>query len=403
MPENKKPPRNDQTLKSEKEEEKISRLGELKECQRAGCKKIALSLSQYCSIHTEDKEEYKGKIEEWAKAGKSMDRFILEGVDLSKADLFGAKLSGAMIQRSNLLEADLNAADMSESWLGGTNLSGAFLELANLSRAKLSGANLSKAILWKANLSGAHLQNANLSGASFVEADLSNSLLSEADLSEADLTGANLYGALFVKSDLINTYLNWAKLTGAIALTKENFSEEITKQEKKDAEHYKVSYITVKNFFSQSGQYDDASWAAFRERTLERIALAHEIWKKGLKGLLSWAWWKSSFRWSGSKIISLLNGYGERPLRVIISSGAIVIFFSIIYFIFKWIQSYPMEELYWWDYLYFSIVTFTTLGYGDIRPLAVPWARLVASGEAFMGAFMIALFVWTLARKYVAR
>ncbi|MDH5406821.1 MAG: potassium channel family protein [Candidatus Aminicenantes bacterium] len=55
------------------------------------------------------------------------------------------------------------------------------------------------------------------------------------------------------------------------------------------------------------------------------------------------------------------------------------------------------------DYLYFSIVTFTTLGYGDIRPLPAPWARMVASGEAFIGAFMIALFVWTLARRYVAR
>jgi len=48
-------------------------------------------------------------------------------------------------------------------------------------------------------------------------------------------------------------------------------------------------------------------------------------------------------------------------------------------------------------------VTFTTLGYGDIRPLPAPGARMVASGEAFIGAFMIALFVWTLARRYVAR
>jgi voltage-gated potassium channel Kch len=40
---------------------------------------------------------------------------------------------------------------------------------------------------------------------------------------------------------------------------------------------------------------------------------------------------------------------------------------------------------------YFSVVTFTTLGYGDITPVGI--SRLIAAVEAFTGSFSLALFV----------
>ena len=54
------------------------------------------------------------------------------------------------------------------------------------------------------------------------------------------------------------------------------------------------------------------------------------------------------------------------------------------------------------DCLYFSAITFTTLGYGDFRPLE-GWGRILAGSEAFIGAFMMALFVYTFARKMGGR
>jgi len=48
--------------------------------------------------------------------------------------------------------------------------------------------------------------------------------------------------------------------------------------------------------------------------------------------------------------------------------------------------------------LYFSVVTFTTLGYGDLQP-AVGLSRFFVSLEAIIGAFTMALFVYTFARK----
>jgi hypothetical protein len=39
------------------------------------------------------------------------------------------------------------------------------------------------------------------------------------------------------------------------------------------------------------------------------------------------------------------------------------------------------------DYMYFSTVTFTTLGYGDFRPCE--HARLYAAAEAMLGGFFL--------------
>jgi hypothetical protein len=49
--------------------------------------------------------------------------------------------------------------------------------------------------------------------------------------------------------------------------------------------------------------------------------------------------------------------------------------------------------------LYFTIITFTTVGYGDIMPLN--WMKLVVSLESFLGVFFSASFVVTLSRRFL--
>jgi uncharacterized protein YjbI with pentapeptide repeats len=63
---------------------------------------------------------------------------------------------------------------------------------SGVSRGDLSGALLAGAVLGGANLSGAALGGANLSGAFLDEADLSGAFLGEANLSSARLDRANL-------------------------------------------------------------------------------------------------------------------------------------------------------------------------------------------------------------------
>ena len=47
--------------------------------------------------------------------------------------------------------------------------------------------------------------------------------------------------------------------------------------------------------------------------------------------------------------------------------------------------------------LYYSFVTFTTLGYGDVHPIG--HSKIIACAESFAGAFSIALFVLVFGRK----
>jgi len=50
--------------------------------------------------------------------------------------------------------------------------------------------------------------------------------------------------------------------------------------------------------------------------------------------------------------------------------------------------------------LYFSIITFTTLGYGDIKPTP-GWGSALTAAEAILGGIMMALTVLVIGRKFM--
>ena len=115
-----------------------------------------------------------------------------------------------------------------------------------------------------------------------------------------------------------------------------------------------------------------------------------------------------SFKRNFSKLVDLFCGYGERPLRVIFFSLIIILIFATIYFFaglaFSGDSLGFNTELTLWENtkiffsaLYFSVVTFTTLGYGDLAPIGV--ARAFAALEAFIGSFTLALFVVVFVKK----
>ncbi len=84
---------------------------------------------------------------------------------IARADLSGARLTGAVLSRANLSGARLGETNLTGARLGETNLTGAELGAANLSGAQLTLANLTEARLHEANLSGANLYLADLAHA----------------------------------------------------------------------------------------------------------------------------------------------------------------------------------------------------------------------------------------------
>ena len=90
-------------------------------------------------------------------------------------------------------------------------------------------------------------------------------------------------------------------------------------------------------------------------------------------------------------------------MRTVISSFFIILIFAFSYLAFECLQ-YPMENPTFLQQIesttYFSIVTFATLGLGDVYPLT-RLGRSLTCLEAVIGAFLIALFVVEFARKMV--
>lgn len=68
-----------------------------------------------------------------------------------------------------------------------------------------------------------------------------------------------------------------------------------------------------------------------------------------------------------------------------------IIIFANIYFKEGLYISGVITNIDFWDALYFSITTWTTLGYGDFSP--TPACRLITSIEAILGYYAMAIFI----------
>lgn len=99
-------------------------------------------------------------------------------------------------------------------------------------------------------------------------------------------------------------------------------------------------------------------------------------------------------------LYKLLSVYGESPSRVALSAFIVIVTCAGLYYVSgiyspvnqEIIHSLPTS-------IYFSIVTFTTLGYGDYSP-ASSYARVISSCEAVSGLLFTSLFLVTVVRKY---
>jgi uncharacterized protein YjbI with pentapeptide repeats len=332
-----------------------------RDCQEPFCKEKALSLSEYCWKHIGDKKAFVAQLEEHNKHGRSMEGFYLKGINTPSINLLHANLKGA-------------------------NLSGASLKGGSFSDAELMGADFTGS-----NLSECDFVGADCSGAGFMMADLSRARFWHADLSSADLAEADLERADFLNAILFKANLYHASLKEVRFLTRENFRgasnrEGINESGLKTA---RESYANIKQYFIVNARYNDVSWASYHENRME----LKRLFKERRLGAIPFL------------IMGLLCGWGERPLRATAAALAIITFYALLFFMLNAIQpgfsdSYTPSVF---DYVYYSTITFTTVGYGDFFPKVNIVYKFLAGSEGFIGIFMMGLFVFSLGRRYSSR
>jgi uncharacterized protein YjbI with pentapeptide repeats len=281
----------------------------------------------------------------------------LSGADLSGATLFKATCVGISLMGANLQGAEFSGADLSRGNLQDAKAARVGLGMACLQDARLFSTHLEEATLTKADLQGADVRCAVLKGARIREADLRKADFTAAELKGADLSLSRLDGAAFNNADLRDTRLR------AIA------------------------------------GFEEAEWLGADIRDIN-FAGAYRMRRHIVDENYLWEF-KEASGWNRTvyHIWNVTSDCGRSIARW-------CVWILVLILLFAW--AYSVTGVSFGDgsalvgSLYYSVVTLTTLGYGDIVPRTSP-ARILAMIQVFMGYLMLGGLLSIFANKMARR
>lgn len=104
--------------------------------------------------------------------------------------------------------------------------------------------------------------------------------------------------------------------------------------------------------------------------------------------------------WSFGSLNRLIWGYGELPFRTFGIACAVIILSAFCYYISGTVLTGGfVQKIDLFESFYLSIITYTTVGYGDYLPMG--WIRGIAAIEALSGVLLTPLFLIALTRHYL--
>lgn len=297
-------------------------------------------------------------------ADKDLAGRDLAGLDFSRSDFYRARLSAANLKKSVFSDAELTQAKMAGAALYKADLRRAFVQEADLSGADLSASDCRHADFRGADLSGADLSGADLRGCDF----------SHCNLSGANLSQANVIGAKFHFTQLANANVTHLKY-GTF----------------KDMVGYYYGVRSVDTTFGNALFVRDAKDQDYID-TLYQAILDKPGIVRHLDLLLFRAWG--------------LIDHGRSLLKVSFYASIIAMVYGTFYLLdmaFEWqIMDYSSSANTWFTPFYYSVVTYTTLGFGDVTANSLLGEILVIS-EVIVGYFTLGLLLAILANTIARR
>lgn len=290
------------------------------------------------------------------------------GIDLRGARLDGADLTGLMLFQAKLDGASLQGADLTGAELSGASLVGAKLERAVLARAGLGKADLSGADAFEADLSGATLTGATLEGASFQLANLSDTRVREATLDGADFRDANLRGAEMSLSSVARATFDEADLRGARLRSVHG-------------------YESASWFGADLRDINFAGAYRLRRHVMDENYLREFREAGPVQAAIYRLWW-------------LTSDCGRSMKRWLANIALLVLVFAGLFSVVGVDLGGHEPTVSTW--IYYSVVTLTSLGYGDILPSSSIGQWLVMI-EVSVGYMMLGGLISILANKMSRR
>ena len=276
------------------------------------------------------------------------------------------------------------------------NLKKAPLENMHLEEANLKGAKLQRAHLNNTNLMYANLRGADLEKAYLKEAILEEALLEKAILHEANLQGANLHEAHLEGAHIHHANLNNANLR-KIWFDGDTKSEETMFGDAVLSIHpsCKISEAELIELFSKA----EVTNIRFINPVFGRT-MRDEAWLFHFKKICMEKWCNRFW----FKLWGITSDYGRNLYKWIRWSFGIAVFFGFLFLFIGPEQFRPQQpEAYtWFSFFYYSFVTFTTLGFGDIIPTT--WfTEVLVTVEVLIGYIMLGGLISIFANKLARR
>lgn len=343
----------------------------------------------------------------------------LDSVDLSDADLNGALLRGASLKGANLVNAQLAHADLSDALLQEADLSGSDLQMADFSGADLSRANLSNttsssgkelgkqlrgprfrnAVLLGSSLQHSYCALSDFSGSQLRGADLRHAVLAGANLSTNDLSGISFQGAKLAGADLSNSILCEADLSGCELSATKFVGADLSRADVSDSNLQGANLADAR---VEGIRYD-------RKARFRGIRVASCYGSSRFRRFAQDQDYIEEFKEAhqGAYLLWLVTTDCGRSLsRVALWSFGLSLLFALIYLgLGEAAFSINNKETLGWNIFttfYYSVVTFTTLGFGDITPHS-PFAALIVMIEVVVGYVTLGILISILATKVARR
>jgi uncharacterized protein YjbI with pentapeptide repeats len=302
-----------------------------------------------------------------------------------------------------------------------------FKHEANFGSATLEGEANFREVTFEsgANLSELDLEDTDFRDADLTEVNLENAVLTRTKLYGADFTGARLYGTLFGDARISDstTFIDrgviWSPLRRILPIVNKALNRLGIRIDTANTVIYDPRTETVcpSDDAPDKENTNNLTRAATVYQTLESLARDNAastlastcfVWRKDMERKRYYSDegkgnHRQIVRWGFSWLSNLVTRYGESPYRVLATSGLAILFSGVLYFALNLIkpvklpgENSPPVTLF--DAFYFSVLTFTTLGYGDFRP-ANQLGRFLAVSETSAGVILLALLVFVFGRR----
>ena len=305
-------------------------------------------------------------------AGQRLPREDLAGLDLSRCDLSGAELGGADLTGSRLVGACLENA----------GFHGATLDDVEFLGVQASGADFSNACAQRAGFG-----QASLRGASFFEADLRGATFSGSDLQGCDLRVAKLDEGRAVTADFRGADCAGASMRGLDLTDVQVKGAMMTNTDLRAARLRGIRDYAEADWVGADIRDVDFTGAwLLRRHVLDENYIAEFRAQSGAHEFIYKLWWLSC-------------DCGRSLGRWTLWSVFVALVFAGLYTQVD--IDYGSHET-WLSPIYYSVVTFTTLGYGDVLPASVG-GQLVAMAEVILGYVALGGLLAILADKLARR